>query len=216
MASELDIFSFWVAKDPVPFERYLPAARRVNRARSGKKHTLVRGDVLEFKAEYIVAFPQPPTGSVLDFTDMLLFVDDHKALSFLVMPYTGPSMRTETALAVTDGTTKDFALLHKHIDTGLIKVYLDGVLQESGWSVVDNNTAPKVRWVSAPATGQTHKIVAPFYVPCIMLNDPLDEGEGLADPGTSDTTDTPRSFTFEFAETEPGARFVNATGMRGA
>jgi len=215
MASLLDVFQFAVAKDPVPFERYVPAQRRINASRAGSKFALTRGDVLEFRGLVVVAFPQPPDVA-LDFSDMLAFVDDHKSLSFLVMPYTGPSLRQETKLFATDGTTKLFATNHKYLDSSLVKVYLDDVEQLAGWTLVNNNVTPVVSFTSAPATGQTLKIVAQFLVPCHMVKNPLREGEGLADHGRSETEDTSRSFEFEFVEIEPGARFVNPTGMSGA
>ena len=166
-----------------------------------------------------VAFPQP-SFSARDLPDLIAFADDHKALAFLYMPYTGPALRQETILDTTDGITTDgiattWAFNHKYLRAASVKVYLDGVEQTAGWSLVGNNSAPTVVFSVAPTTGQTLMIVSDFLVPVIFKKTPMETGQGITDAKDPDA-DSPQSFKFEFIETEPGARWVNATGMSGA
>jgi hypothetical protein len=214
MASTLDVFDFAIVKEPKPFESYKPALRRINSSRTGKKFVLVKGDVLEFQAKVTTAFPQPPTANK-DLSDMIAFADDHKALAFLYMPFMGPSLRQETITAVTDGTTDTWAFNHKYIDESSVKVYLDGVEQTGNWTLINNNSAPAVKFTSPPATSKTLLIVANFFVPVVFRKNPLEAGTNITDSKIVDE-DAPQSFAFEMVETEPGARWVNATGMSGA
>jgi hypothetical protein len=212
----LDVFNFAVAGDPLPFETYRGANRQVNTARDGKKFVLVRGDTLEYRARYVVAFPQP-SDTGLDMTDMLSFMDGHKAMSFLVMPYTGPSLRYEIKNIASGASDTVFAFNHRYLDASSVKVYVDDVLQTGGggdYTFSGNNVAPIVTFGTTPGVS-TVRLEANFYVPVVLTKDPMDEGQTLADDPAV-TTDNPRSYSFEMVETEPGARFVNATGMSGA
>lgn len=214
MATVLDVFGFAVTKDPRPFESFSPALRRVNASRTGRKFVLVKGDVLEFKGSVTVAIPQP-ADSGLDLSDLIAFADGHKAMAFLYMPYTGPSLRREALTDSTDGLQQDWALNHRYIDASSVEVYLDGVLQSSGWSLTGNNTAPTISFTAPPAGGKTLLVYANFYIPCVFSKSPLGEGAGITDNKNADA-DSPQSFAFEVVEIEPGARFVSATGMTGA
>jgi hypothetical protein len=131
------------------------------------------------------------------------------------MPFTGPSLRQETVTDTTDGVTKRWYFLHKHLYEASIKVYLDGIEQTSGWVSAGNNSAPYVEFTVAPTTGKTLVITVNFLVPVIFKKTPLDAGQGITD-GLDPDADSPQSFKFELVETEPGARWVNATGMSGA
>lgn len=203
-----DVFKFHLSKEEQPYEAYVPANRRVNSSRTGKKFVLVRGAQLEYKLVGQVSFPQPSSHSE-QFPQFVVFVHAHAAESFLVMPYTGKFMREEiTSYTAAAGQT-DFALEHKYIDAGSVTVKVDGVPQTSGWSLVDNNTAPKVRFSVAPGVGKTILVTANFYVPVHFVTNPLKEGEGLAEDGILNE-DAPRAISIELVEVEPGARFVDA------
>jgi hypothetical protein len=214
MASTLDEFRFSLSNDPKPLERYVPAQRRINASRTGKLFTLVRGDVLRFAAKFTVAFPQPPS-TVKTLTDMIAFIDGHKALSFLFMPYSGPSLRKEDTSSVAIAAQTVFAFKHKHLDSSTVKVYVDTVLQTSGYTFSGNNTAPIVTFSVAPGVGKVVRLVALFFVPVVFRETPLEDGEGLADPRDAEV-DAPMAFSFDIIEIEPGARFVTATGQSGA
>lgn len=203
-----DVFRFHLAKDEQPYEAYVPANRRVNSSRTGKKFVIVRGTQLEYKLVAEVAFPQPGSHSE-QFPQFVVFCHAHAAESFLVMPYTGKFMREEVTSFTAGAGQTDFAFEHKYIDAGSVKVTVDGVPQTSGWSLVDNNTAPKVRFTVAPGAGKTVVITANFYVPVHFATNPLMEGEGLAEDSIINE-DAPRSVSIELVEVEPGARFVNA------
>lgn len=215
MATVLDIFAFAVAADPLPNERYIAAQRRINAARTGKKFVETKGDVLEYRADITVSFPQPEDSSKV-LGDLIDFVDDHKALSFLAMAQGSQSLRQETTLLSSDGIKTVFAFTHKHLDASSVKVFLDDVLVDAGdYTLSGNNTAPIVTFSVAPATG-TIKLVANFYVPCHFAGEPLNDGEGITDNKKDLDDDMPQAHSFELMEIEPGARFVTATGMTGA
>jgi hypothetical protein len=209
----VDVFDFAIVKEPKPFESYRPGQRRINASRTGKKFVRVLLDVLEFKAKITVGFPQPSdSGKTL--TDMIAFADAHKAQSFLYMPYTGPSLRHESTEITATASQKEFAFLHKHLNAASVRVFKNGVEQTSGWAFSGNDTAPIITFTVAPGVS-TIRIEADFYVPCLFRKTPLDDGQGLTD-GKDPTVDSPQSFPFELIETEPGARWVNPTGMSGA
>lgn len=208
-----DLFLFALAKEPQPFERFAEAQRRTNAARSGKKYVLVRGDVLEFRGDFVVAFPQPDTVG-LDYGDWLDFVNANKAKEFLYMPITGPTLHRESTSLPSDGIETVFAFEHLWIDPTSVRVFLDtggGEVEVSPASYVisGNGTAPIATFGVAPAAG-TIRLQANFYVPCFFRTSPTENGEGLADPGMLEV-DAPRSFSVNLIETEPGARFVNAS-----
>jgi len=216
VATVLDTFTYALAGDPLPFETYRPANRQVNTARDGKKFVLVRGDTLEFVARVVVAFPQP-SDTGLDMTDLLDFMDGHKAMSFLYMPYTGPSLSHEIKNIASGASDTVFAFNHRYLYASSVRVYVDDVLQTGGggdYTFSGNNVAPIVTFGVTPGVS-TVRLEADFFVPVVMTKTPMEQGQLLADDPAV-TSDNPRSFSFEFVETEPGARFVNATGMSGA
>jgi len=204
MPSTTDKFAFHLKGKRGAFETYRPAQRRVSSARSGKKFVLVRGDRLQYELEAKVAFPQPGNNES-DLIDFIKFVDDHKALAFLVMPYTGDSMRRETTGYVATAGQTDFVFHHKHLEPSTLVVTKDGVPQ-SGATLIDNNDAPKGR-IAACTGGETVVITALFYVPCVFLENPLEDGEGLGDDAL--LLNAPREYDIKIIETGPGDRFVD-------
>lgn len=210
-----EIFLFSCVADPQPFERFVEAQRRTNAARSGKKYTLVRGDVLEFRASFSVAFPQPDSVG-LTYRDYLDFVAANKAKTFLFMPYTGPTLhREEQTNIVTDGVQTEFSLDHKWVDSSSARAWLDTgggevEISPASFSITGNGVAPKFIFSSAPAAGVL-RLRINFYVPMIFADSPAETGEGLADPRKMEV-DAPRQFAISLIEEEPGARFVNPTG----
>jgi len=202
-----DVFRFHIANDEQPYETYAPAQRRVNASRGGSKFVLVRGSQLEYRLLCEIAFPQPGSHSE-QFPQFVIFAHAHSAEAFLVMPYTGKFMREEVTQHAAAAGQTDFAFEHRYIDAGSVRVSVDGVPQVSGWSVVDNNTAPLIRFDTAPGAGATVDLVANFYVPVHFVTNPLREGEGLAQVSAAHEN-APRSVSIELVETEPGARFVD-------
>ena len=208
-----DLFLFSLAGDPKPFERFAEAQRRTNAARSGKKYVLVRGDALEFVADLTVAFPQPNSVG-LDYTDWLDFINANKAREFLYMPITGPALHRENKTYTTDGIITVFAFEHLWIDSSSVRVFLDTgggevEISPASYTFSGNGVAPIVTFSVAPAAG-TLRIQSNFFVPVFFRSSPTENGEGLADPRMMEV-DAPRSFEVNLVETEPGARFVNAT-----
>jgi len=208
-----DILLFSLAKEPQPYERYAEAQRRTNAARSGKKYVLVRGDALEFKGDFTVAFPQPNSVG-LTYTDWLDFIVLNKAREFLYMPITGPALHRENKTYTTDGIETVFAFEHKWIDSSSVRAFLDtggGEVEVSpaSYTFSGNGVAPILTFSVAPAAG-TLRIQSNFYVPVFFRTSPTESGEGLADPRMMEV-DAPRSFEVNLIETEPGARFVNAS-----
>lgn len=211
MPSPLDVFPFHLALDPVPFETYRPAQRRVSSARSGKRFVLVAGDQLEYYLKAEVALPQP-VSSGLDISDFLSFVDDHKAMEFLVMPFTGNLLRRETTSFTATASQTDFPFYHKYLRADTLAVTKNGTPVSA--SLVDNNTAPLARLAVGAGGGDTVVITALFYVPAVFLTNPAEVGAGLAEDSYVHA-DGPRSFEIVMVETEPGARFVSPTTAPG-
>lgn len=208
-----DVFNFSMVKNPLPFERYAAAGHRTTAARTGKKYVLTRGDVLEFLGDFVIAFPQPDNVG-LDYGDWLDFVNANKAREFLYMPITGPNLHEEVTALPSDGVETVFAYEHLWMDIAFVKVELDtggGFVEVSpaSYTFSGNGTAPIITFGVAPASG-TIRLTGKFYVPVFFRTTPTGNGEGLADQSMINVDD-PRSFEVNLVETEPGARFVNAS-----
>jgi uncharacterized protein (TIGR02217 family) len=82
-----------------------------------------------------------------------------------------------------NGVLTDFALDSKYIDSSTLLVYVAGVLQSSGYSLINNNTTPTIRFSAAPTGAIT--ATYEFYYPCRFEQD--DVQIIVLSQGTSDT-----------------------------
>ena len=92
---------------------------------------------------------------------------------------------TAEALGTGAGVATDFALDSKYIVSATLLVYVGGVLQTSGYSLVTNYTTPIVRFTGAP----TGVITATYhrYYPCRFEQDELQITPKML-AGTDDTS----------------------------
>lgn len=132
-----------------------------------------------YSASFVVRVP----GNSLTITDWAEFLKTVRGGydSFLLKDPLLPAWYRSTAeaLGTGSGSQTDFALDFKHVDAATLTVYKDGVLQSSGWSLVTNNTAPKVRFSVAPSVGVVVTATYEFYIPVRFAEDPPG-GEFLA------------------------------------
>lgn len=78
---------------------------------------------------------------------------------------------TDEDIGTADGIETDFAIPVKYVDASTVTVEVGGVPQASGWSLVDNETAPKIRFAVAPSSG-TVTVTCEFYYPVRFAVDP--------------------------------------------
>ncbi len=129
--------------------------------------------------------------------------------SWLYMPVlevnrsiTGEALGTATA-----GQT-DFPLDSKYIKSSTLVVYVDAVKQTSGWSLVDNNTAPLVRFAAAPGAGKVVTADYDRYIPVTFDQDGFsDDIRHLSSAGDSSSVAHVRGLTW--TQDIPGSHLVS-------
>lgn len=83
---------------------------------------------------------------------------------------------TDENLGTGDGIETDFPIPVKYVDgSATITVKVGGTPTASGWSIVNNETAPILRFSVAPSSGAI-TISCEFFIPCYFAVDP-DHGE---------------------------------------
>lgn len=73
-----------------------------------------------------------------------------------------------------DATETTFALVHNHIDTSTLQVWVDGSLQTltTHYTLEDNDDGPSIEFVSPPGNGLAVTVAYEFYMPCKFAADP--------------------------------------------
>lgn len=74
----------------------------------------------------------------------------------------------DEAVGTGDNSETDFPLDMKYVNASSLVVYLDDVEQVSGWSLVDNNDAPKIRFTSAPGSSVVVTADYRYYIPVVL------------------------------------------------
>ncbi len=213
MASALDTFDFALLKEGY-YESYPEASKQSSQSEDGFIFQRVKGDRLTFKVPSVfVGFPQPPsTGK--DYSDFVAFADDHKILPFLFMPLRFLH-RFESTLDTGDAVKTDFLFKHLFLKISSVQVFLDDVLQTSGFTLRDGaapaagdvtSINPFIRFTAAPAVDVVVRIEALFHNQVVLMTSPIAEGEWLSDdnelegkPGIS--------LPMPMQEQMPGGRF---------
>lgn len=141
-------------------------------------HTVTRDDgglTGQYRAQISVLFPGP----AYDYDDWLAFLEGIRgAWDTWLFKDPIPGVRrssTDEALGTGNGVLTDFALDMKYVDASSLVVYKGGVEQTTGWSLINNNTTPTVRFTAAPASGAI-TATYDFYYPVRFVADP-DPGE---------------------------------------
>jgi hypothetical protein len=78
------------------------------------------------------------------------------------------------ALGTGDASTVVFALDSMYIDATTLVVYVDDVEEESGWTLVGNNTAPRITFDTAPAEGEVITADYDRYISVTFSMDDID------------------------------------------
>jgi hypothetical protein len=104
-----------------------------------------------------------------------------------------------------DGAEKDFALDSKYINASTLVAYEDGSPQ-AGISLINNNTAPLVRFDSAPSGSVALTADYDRYIPCRFDQDDFDFGiKGL---GNSDANSILVVRGLTWRQDNPGSHLV--------
>lgn len=154
---------------------------------------------------FSLEFPQRSTSKSI--ADFLAFIEEMRgaALPFRMSFYTDRYReRRALALGTGDGANTDFALPHRYIQGGTVVGYKAGV--SAPFTLINNDTAPLIRFNTAPGGGVAVTADYDFYVPCHFEQDSL--------PATlraAFATDAKRSIRIDgvqIEEAQPGARLV--------